>query len=164
MVWAYFQVTLNSRVGRSPLIIIERDSNIKRNRYTSSLYIETLERGLLSYYRPRQIFQQDNALIYNTNHIKEQLEKHGVWIIKWPPYLPDLNPIEHLWWALKRIVYKLYPELAIIGKSEADLERLRKALKKAWKKLPNSLLWSLIWSILRRLKAIRKAKGQQTKY
>jgi hypothetical protein len=96
MVWAYFWVTLNSRVGRSPLIIIERDSNAKRNGYTSSLYIETLERGLLSYYRPGQIFQQDNALIYNANYTKEWLEKHGVWTIKWPPYLLDLNPIKHL--------------------------------------------------------------------
>jgi len=42
------------------------------------------------------------------------------------------------------MVYKLYPELAIIGKLEADLEHLQKALKKAWRKLPDSLLWSLI--------------------
>ena len=87
-----------------------------------------------------------------------------MWTIKWPPYLLDLNPIKHLWWALKRIVYKLYPELAIIGESEANLELLRKALKKAWKKLPNSLLRSLIWSMPRRLEAVRKAKGWQTKY
>ena len=71
-----------------------------------------------------------------------------MWIIEWPPYLPDLNLIEHLWWAFKRIIYKLYPELATIGESEADLECLWKALKKAWKKLPDSLLRSLIWSIL----------------
>lgn len=78
MVWACFWVTPNSRVSRSPLIIMERDPNAKRNGYTSSLYTETLERGLLSHYRPRQIFQQDNVLIHNANYIKEWLEKHGV--------------------------------------------------------------------------------------
>ena len=71
-------MTPNGRVGRSPFIIMERDPNAKQNGYTSFLYTETLERGLLSYYRPRQIFQQNNALIYNANYTKEWLEKHGV--------------------------------------------------------------------------------------
>jgi len=43
MVWAYFWVTPNGKVGRSPLIIIEQDSDAKRNGYTSSSYTETLE-------------------------------------------------------------------------------------------------------------------------
>ena len=94
----------------------------------------------------------------------EWLEFHGIWVLEWPPYSPDLNPIEHLWWALKKLVHKLYPELKRMGNSERDWEALRSALKEAWKKIPNSLIRKLIFSIPRRLAAVRKAHGWQTKY
>ncbi|KAJ0131297.1 hypothetical protein HZ326_25614 [Fusarium oxysporum f. sp. albedinis] len=29
----------------------------------------------------------------------------------WPPYLPDLNPIENLWALMKAEIYWLHPEL-----------------------------------------------------
>jgi hypothetical protein len=49
----------------------------------------------------------------------------------WPPYSPDLNPIEHVWWALKKVV-ELHPELlGATGKSEADIEVLIQALREA---------------------------------
>ena len=162
MVWGAIWLTPNGRVGRSPLIIMERDP--AKNGYSANSYTETLTRGLLPQYRPGQIFMQDNVPIHNAKYIKNFLEKHGIWTMEWPPYSPDLNPIEHLWWALKKLVYKLYPELATIGGSEEDLKALRKALKEAWKKLPNSLIRCLIKSMPRRLEAVRKAKGWQTKY
>lgn len=84
--------------------------------------------------------------------------------MEWPPYLPDLNLIEHMWWALKKLVHKLYPELITIGSSEEDWEQLRAALKEAWRRIPNSLISALITSMPRRLAAVRRARGYQTKY
>ena len=89
---------------------------------------------------------------------------HGIWTLEWPPYSPDLNPIEHLWWALKKLVLKLHPELITMGNSKSDWKALCKALKKAWRKIPDSLIRKLIHSMPRRLGAVRKAKGWQTKY
>jgi len=123
-----------------------------------------LEKGLLPSYLPGQIFQQDNAPIHNARYTRNWIESHGIWTIEWPPYSPDLNPIEHLWWALKRLMHKLHPELATIGESKEDLERLQAALKEAWWKLPKSLMRRLIKSLPQRLYAVRKAKGWQTKY
>lgn len=32
-------------------------------------------------------------------------------VMDWPPYSPNLNPVEHLWARPKQLVYELYPEL-----------------------------------------------------
>jgi transposase len=84
--------------------------------------------------------------------------------MEWPPYSPDLNPIEHMWWELKKIVHKLHPELATMGHSEDDWKALQDALKEAWLLIPNSLIRKLVNSMPKRLAACRKAKGWQTKY
>jgi transposase len=164
MVWGAIWVTPNGRVGRSPLIIMERDFASKKHGYSGRSYTNTLEEGLLPQYRPGQIFMQDNAPIHTSKHTKEWLETHGIWTMEWPPFSPDLNPIEHMWWALKRMVHKLYPELATMGYSEADWTKLQEALKEAWLALPNSLIRRLVSSMEKRLAACRKAKGWQTKY
>jgi transposase len=74
----------------------------------------------------------DNAPIHMSNLVKMWLETHGVWMLDFPPYSPDLNPIEHLWLALKRKILELHPELEQMGQSKEDLERLIKACKEAW--------------------------------
>jgi hypothetical protein len=164
MVWAAIWVTPNGKVGRSPLIIMERDFESKKHGYSGRSYTQTLEEGLLPQYRPGQMFMQDNAPIHNSKWTKDWLETHGIWTIDWPPYSPDLNPIEHMWWALKRMVHKLHPELAIMGRSEEDWKALQDALQEAWLALPDSLIRRLVESMPRRLAACRKARGWQTKY
>jgi transposase len=164
MVWGAIWVTPNGRVGRSPLIIMERDFESKKNGYSGRSYTQTLEEGLLPQYLPGHIFMHDNAPIHNSNWTKEWLETYGIWTLEWPPYSPDLNPIEHMWWALKKMVHKLHPELVTMGNSAGDWEALHNALREAWLKIPNSLIRHLIESMPRRLAAVRKAKGWQTKY
>jgi transposase len=115
-------------------------------------------------YKPLDIYQMDNAPIYALNLVKRWLETHGVWTLDFPPYSPDLNPIKHLWLALKRKVLKLYLELEYMGQSKEDLERLIEACKEAWMALDQGLMRRLIDSIERRLKAVRKADGWQIKY
>ena len=82
----------------------------------------------------------DNTLIYISNLVKEWLETHGVWTLDFPPYSPDLNPIKHLWLALKRKILELYPELERMGQSKEDLERLIEACKEAWLAIDQGLM------------------------
>jgi hypothetical protein len=91
--------------------------------------------------------------------VKKWLETHSVWTLDFPPYLPNLNLIKHLWLALKRKILKLYLELKYIGQSKEDLERLIEAYKEAWMALNQGLMRRLIDSMERRLKAVRKADG-----
>jgi transposase len=47
--------------------------------------------------------------------------------MEWPPYSPDLNPIEIMWAWLKEWITTNYPELTSMGKTEADYQRLYRA-------------------------------------
>ena len=164
MVWGAIWLTRNGRVRRSELVIMKRHFASKKHGYSGDSYIQTLEEGLLPHYKPGQIFVQDNAPIHNCKKSKEFFESHGIWVMDWPPYSPDLNPIEHLWWALKKKVHELHPELVTMGDAESDWEALCEALKEARGELPDDLIRKLIHSMPQRLEAVRVAKGRQTKY
>jgi len=160
MVWGAFYGNGN----QSPLVIMERDPETKCNGYSAVSYMDTLDKGLVPIYEPGQIFMQDNAPIHTAIRVRDWLTAHGVWTMVWPPYSPDLNPIEHLWWALKRKVHELHPELDTQGNTEEARVNLCKACIEAWGLLEESLMRSLVESMEDRIAAVIAAQGWQTKY
>ena len=67
------------------------------------LYLEILEEDLvetLNYYdtiQNQMIFMQDGASSHTARVVKKGFNDKGIKVLDWPPYLPDLNPIENLW-------------------------------------------------------------------
>jgi transposase len=146
------------------LIILERDPNAKKRGYSAKSYMEALKKGLLPYYRRSQLFMQDNAGIHRSRAVAAVHQEHHITSILWPAYSPDLNPIEHLWWVLKRRMFKLCPQYNNYSRAQDEWDGFCEALKECWRSIPGKLIKRLIMSIPRRLAAVRKARGWHTKY
>ena len=76
-----------------------------------------------------------------------------------------MNPIEHVWKALKELVAVTFLEvMKNTSETEEARKELEEALQSAWDALPNSLFESLIEGMPRRIQALLDAKGWHTKY
>jgi len=90
---------------------------------------------------------------------------HDIPLTPWPPYSPDLNPIEHIWWLLKKKVVDMFPEVAADpGETEWHRQRLESCLQATWDYLPKETFNVLYQSIEDRIEACILADGWHTKY
>ena len=111
-------------------------------------------------------FIQDNTSIYIAKKVKEWFQVRSIKnITDWPPYSPDLNPIEYIWWILKKRVFEIFPEITK-NKSESEYTRqqLESVLQAAWDIIDKESFDILYQSIPRRITACIKADGWHTKY
>ena len=108
---------------------------------------------------------QNNAFIYTIHLIRDQFTNAALICLDWPPYSPDLNPIEHAQAKLKELVNKEFLEISKgLGKGEYDMEQLRSALQACQDIIPKEFFNKLYESMPYRVRACYKAKGQHTKY
>ena len=84
MVWGAFYGDGN----QSPLVIMERDPETKRNGYSAVSYMDTLDECLVPIHEPGQIFMQDNAPIHTAIRVRDWLTAHGIWTMVWPHTRP----------------------------------------------------------------------------
>ena len=72
------------------------------------------------------IFQQDGAPCHKSKQMMDWFAEQDVTLLDWPGQSPDLNPIENLWTAFKRLLYSKF-------KPPKNLDQLAVNMKKAWK-------------------------------
>lgn len=102
------------------------------------------------------IFQQDNDPKHTSGLASQWFKDHKFTVLKWPSQSPDLNPIEHLWFYLKK--KKKYPE------PPKGILELWERVQAEWEKIPVEVVQNLIEGMPRRVEAVYKAKGGYTKY
>ena len=107
------------------------------------------------------VFQHDNAPCHKFLPVERWLRQEATFKhMHWPPYSPDLNPIENLWPMLKDAVRRR-------GQA-ANLDQLWENIQAVVAEL-NTPQWTrkirnLYESMPRRIQAVIDANGYQTKY
>ncbi len=70
----------------------------------SSTYETYVERVLVPNLKPGMVVIIDNASFHKSPRVIELIESVGCRVLFLPPYSPDLNPIEHFWFAVKNAI------------------------------------------------------------
>lgn len=109
-------------------------------------------------------FMHDGAGVHRGNIVKSLLREMEIRVMEWPPYSPDLNPIENLWALMKAEIYRLYPELEHAPNTDATLDTLIQAAQEAWHNIDNEILYTLATTMENRVQAVIQAEGWYTKY
>jgi transposase len=132
-------------------------------RMDAKLYTKILDSYLYQsaeYYgikRDDFIFQQDNDPKHTSKMAINWLKNNEIQLLDWPAQSPDLNPIEHLWEHLKRRLdsYEEVPK---------SMHELWERIEKEWEAIPKEECRKLIYTMPKRIEAVLKAKGGNTKY
>jgi hypothetical protein len=85
-----------------PIALTPLNGTVNSARYQAILndhLVPFLENQPLSQHN---IFQHDNAPPHTAASTVKFLQENVVEVLQWPPFSPDLNPIENLWGFLKR--------------------------------------------------------------
>ena len=106
------------------------------------------------------IFQQDNAPVHKAAVVMDFFEKYNIQVDDWPPYSPDLNPIEHFWVELKLRLHMKYPDIGNTQGGPHEVKaRLAVVLPEIWEDIPDAYLETLWKSLPDGVAAVIDAKG-----
>jgi transposase len=138
-------------VGQAEIFVGEFDAA----RYVDILQHNLIQTALHFYPNEQWWFQQDNAPQHTSRLANRWFHNHGVNLLDFSPYSPDLNPIENLWGILKARVESR------LARTTDEVERV---LKEEWEALDKELLASLAHSMPMRCAAVVANHGHKAPY
>ena len=106
---------------------------------------------------PKLTLMQDGAPGHTGGNTRTELAERGIRLMYWPPYSPDLNPIETVWNLMKDYIADNYPE-------RLTYDRLREAVREAWEQITEEYLGNLIGKMRDRCQAVMDAQGKHTRF
>ena len=99
------------------------------------------------------LFMQDGAPAHKSDLTALFLQKRCSYISCWPANSPDLNPIEHLWGAMKRIIQGKIDEIN-------NKEDLMNVVTEVWDSFPQETIDRIVLSFTGRLRMIIGKEGE----
>ena len=141
--------------SHGPGKIIPVEGNINSTKYISILTSQLLP--FLGDNEERFIFQQDNAPCHKANEVSRLFSNHGIFVLDWPPFSPDMNCIENVWGKLKEKVCK---------HSILNREELISVVNNVWNNDDefNDFCKQVVSSMPRRVAKLKQEKGGYTGY
>lgn len=150
------------------LVPLEGDPEAAHGGVSSRIILECLKQHLPEIIDEGMTFQHDNGPTYKARIVQRWLRNYatreGLFLPTWPPYSPDLNPIENLWAILKERICKRYPHLGDLPRNTASLDLLIDAAVELWAEIDDEVFENLINSMPARMQAVVEANGWYTKY
>ena len=104
----------------------------------------------------RWIYQQDNASPHVTKENTDWISQRAHLLIGWPPYSPDLSPIEQIWAILKSNFRKRARDEHV---THIDEDTLFGLLERTWESISDDIVTNLTNSFLARLNICLKYHG-----
>jgi len=152
MFWGCF-----SKHGTGPLVSIQGSMN--QTEYISILKEEFIpefkkaKRAISGHWR----LMHDNAPCHTARAVKAFLREQRVKVIEWPPFSPDLNPIENIWQWMKQ---KLETEFPICNSDE----EIEARIFEIWQTTTPEMCSAYFSNYYKRLLLVIAANGGYTKY
>ena len=100
-------------------------------------------------------FQQDNDPKHKSELVMDWLNNWVPEIIDWPPYSPDLSPIENIWAILKRRVELRKPK---------NQEELRQFIEEEWELIEQEICKGLVETMKERCEKVIEVGGEHIDY
>lgn len=144
-----------------PSALTELDRDVIGN-WTAANYIE----HVLPYIREfldrlpnteNLVLFEDNAPCHKARLTKQAYAELGIRVVSFPPYSPDLNPIENIWGIIKLHLARRYPQ----PRTEAEL---RRDIRYAWNYLVPGYVADVMRSMRRRLQMVIDFNGYPVDY
>nr|CAD2209641.1 unnamed protein product [Meloidogyne enterolobii] len=150
MVWAGISAS-----GKKPLIFVDPGVKVNKDYYLREFFQRVLKPRFKSHFGRRVwIFQQDSAPAHKAKEVQDWCKANFPGFIsaqEWPPYSPDLNPMDYSFWSIL--------ESRVCAKPQKSLESLRHSLTREWDLITLKEVRAICENFSSRLRLCIKAKG-----
>jgi hypothetical protein len=130
-------------------------NTLDARRYQTILGLNLVSSAHLFWPTGQWWFQQDNWTVHTAGTSRAWFHNHGVDLIDWPAWSPDLNPIEDVWNDLKPRVYARHPK---------TLEQLESAITEEWAATDLAFIRRICRNMPRRLQLVISNEGHKIPY
>jgi transposase len=101
-------------------------------------------------------FQQDNWTVHTAGTTRLWFDAHGIDVIDWPAWSPDLNPIEELWNDIKRRVYSNH--------HPRTTDELERCIRQEWEATDIGWIKHICRSLPHRIQLVIQNEGHKIPY